>query len=99
MGWHALTVPQQPSELYKAKFETLASLLALGIDPKRSIVFCQDDVRAFLLFYLGLIVLFDFQVSDHLSLSWILTCLTPMGKLKRMTTWKVGFVPKLLVYG
>ncbi|KAF8510335.1 tryptophanyl-tRNA synthetase [Gautieria morchelliformis] len=70
VGWHALTLPQDPAELYEAKFETLASLLALGIDPKRSIVFSQDDV------------------SEHLSLSWILTCLTPMGKLKRMTTWK-----------
>ncbi|KAF8589713.1 tryptophanyl-tRNA synthetase, partial [Ramaria rubella] len=70
VGWHALTLPQDPAELYEAKFETLASLLALGIDPKRSIVFCQDDV------------------PDHLSLSWILTCLAPMGRMKRMTTWK-----------
>lgn len=48
MGWHALTVPQKPADLYEAKFETLASLLALGIDPKRSVVFSQDDVRVLL---------------------------------------------------
>ncbi|KAF8528154.1 hypothetical protein BU17DRAFT_39156 [Hysterangium stoloniferum] len=70
VGWHALTLPQDPRELYESKFETAASLLALGIDPKRSILFNQDDV------------------AEHLSLYWILTCLTSMGKLKRMTTWK-----------
>ncbi|GJJ13494.1 hypothetical protein Clacol_007748 [Clathrus columnatus] len=74
VGWHALTLPQDPAQLRNAKLETAASLLALGIDPKRSILFHQDEV------------------SEHLSLSWILTCMTPMGKLKRMTTWKSKLV-------
>ncbi|KIJ31807.1 hypothetical protein M422DRAFT_36082 [Sphaerobolus stellatus SS14] len=70
VGWHALTLPQNSRELFQAKFDTAASLLALGIDPERSILFQQSDVL------------------NHLELSWYLTCLTPMGKLKRMTTWK-----------
>lgn len=44
VGWHALTLPQNPAELRNAKLETAASLLALGINPKRSILFHQDDV-------------------------------------------------------
>ena len=31
------------------------------------------------------------QNPNHTELAWILNCLTPIGKLKRMTTWKVGF--------
>jgi hypothetical protein len=29
------------------------------------------------------------QVQNHAELAWILSCITPVGKLKRMTTWKV----------
>lgn len=49
----------------------LATILAVGIDPKRSIVFHQDHNQS------------------HTELAWILSCLAPMGKLRRMTTWKV----------
>lgn len=31
------------------------------------------------------------QNPNHTELAWILNCLCPIGKLKRMTTWKVIF--------
>lgn len=30
------------------------------------------------------------QNPDHVELAWLLNCITPFGKLRRMTTWKVG---------
>ncbi|KAJ7599296.1 tryptophanyl-tRNA synthetase [Mycena floridula] len=70
VGWHALTLPQDPKQLAASRMEMLAALLAIGIDPKRAIVFHQD------------------QNANHTELAWILSCLAPMGKLRRMTTWK-----------
>lgn len=45
VGWHALTLPQDPKVLKQSKLDMLATLLAIGIDPNASIVFHQDDVR------------------------------------------------------
>jgi len=45
VGLHAITVPQDPSQLRKDRLNAVASLLAIGIDPKRSILFHQDEVR------------------------------------------------------
>ncbi|KAG6827819.1 hypothetical protein H0H92_010335 [Tricholoma furcatifolium] len=70
VGWHALTLPQDPDALAISRRELLATLLAIGLDPKRSILFHQDDNPA------------------HTELAWILNCITPIGKLRRMTTWK-----------
>ncbi|KAJ4481153.1 hypothetical protein J3R30DRAFT_3656795 [Lentinula aciculospora] len=70
VGWHALTLPQAPQQLSEARMDMLAVLLAIGIDPKRSIVFHQD------------------HNPNHTELAWIFNCITPMGKLRRMTTWK-----------
>ncbi|KAF8130356.1 hypothetical protein EV363DRAFT_1263255 [Boletus edulis] len=70
VGWHALTLPQDPTRLQSSREDMLAVLLAIGIDPTRSILFHQDHNR------------------HHTELCWILSCLTPMGKLRRMTTWK-----------
>ncbi|KAI3607944.1 tryptophanyl-trna synthetase [Moniliophthora roreri] len=70
VGWHALTLPQIPKQLAQSRLDMLAVLLAIGIDPKRSIVFHQDHNPL------------------HTELAWILNCITPMGKLRRMTTWK-----------
>ncbi|CDO71913.1 hypothetical protein BN946_scf184940.g60 [Trametes cinnabarina] len=75
VGWHALTLPQDPKALSAARSDMLAVLLAVGLDPERSIIFHQDDNL------------------HHAELAWILNCLTPMGKLKRMTTWKVRVIP------
>ncbi|KAJ7084850.1 hypothetical protein B0H15DRAFT_931952 [Mycena belliarum] len=70
VGWHALTLPQKPKELAAARRDMLAVLLAVGLDPKRSIVFHQDSN------------------AMHTELAWILSCLTPTGRLFRMTSWK-----------
>ena len=41
---HAITVFQNPSELTENVLETVASFLATGIDPKKSIIFNQSSV-------------------------------------------------------
>ena len=50
VGWHALTLPQDPTVLRSARDDMLAVILAIGIDPARSILFHQDHVRLFTLF-------------------------------------------------
>ena len=42
---HALTTAPDPDELRSGVLTTLASLLACGVDPARSVVFRQSDVR------------------------------------------------------
>jgi tryptophanyl-tRNA synthetase len=44
VGWHALTLPQDPKLLSEARTTMVALILASGIDPQRSIVFHQDEV-------------------------------------------------------
>ncbi|KAJ7778819.1 hypothetical protein DFH07DRAFT_911170 [Mycena maculata] len=70
VGWHALTLPQNPKELGASRRDMLAVLLAIGIDPKKSIIFHQDSN------------------AMHTELAWILSCITPTGRLRRMTSWK-----------
>ncbi|KAJ6567143.1 tryptophanyl-tRNA synthetase [Mycena capillaripes] len=70
VGWHALTLPQNPKELAASRRDMLAVILAIGIDPIRSILFHQDSN------------------AMHTELAWILSCITPTGKLRRMTSWK-----------
>ncbi|RUP44793.1 30S ribosomal protein S10 [Jimgerdemannia flammicorona] len=41
---HALTMPQDPAELRRAKLDMAISLLACGVDPKRSVLFEQSRV-------------------------------------------------------
>jgi tryptophanyl-tRNA synthetase len=67
---HALTVFQDPKVLRDRTYSFFAQYLALGLDPKKNIIFVQS------------------QVPEHAELSWILTCLTPMGYLNRMTQFK-----------
>jgi len=45
VGWHALTLPQDPKQLVTSRWDMLATLLAIGLDPKKSIIFHQDHVR------------------------------------------------------
>jgi tryptophanyl-tRNA synthetase len=44
VGWHALTLPQNPAILRQSKMDMLATLLAIGIDPNKAVIFHQDDV-------------------------------------------------------
>ena len=46
VGWHALTLPQDPNLLSEARTTVMALILASGIDAQRSIVFHQDEVTA-----------------------------------------------------
>lgn len=41
---HAITVPQNPEELRRCIRRTVATTLAVGIDPDQSIIFVQSDV-------------------------------------------------------
>jgi tryptophanyl-tRNA synthetase len=41
---HAITVPQSPAVLATHRRQCLASLLAIGLDPKKSIIFHQSAV-------------------------------------------------------
>lgn len=43
---HAITVPQDPKELKEHILDVAALYLAVGVDPKKSIVFVQSDVSA-----------------------------------------------------
>lgn len=43
---HALTVPQEPGQLREWRKESFAILLAIGLDPAKSILFFQSQVRA-----------------------------------------------------
>jgi tryptophanyl-tRNA synthetase len=42
---HAITMKQDPSELARWRKEMLAILLAVGLDPKRCIIFAQSSVK------------------------------------------------------
>lgn len=67
---HGLTLPWDPKVLAMRSRQTAASLIAAGIDPKRSTLFLQSEV------------------PEHTELSWILTCVSRMGELNRMTQFK-----------
>ena len=67
---HALTVHQDPKLLKARTYSFLAQYIALGLDPKKNIIFAQSHVH------------------QHAELMWILSCLTPMGNLNRMTQFK-----------
>lgn len=45
---HALTVPQDPAQLKRWRKEAFATLLAVGLDPKRSTIFYQSSVGSVL---------------------------------------------------
>lgn len=44
---HAITVPQNPALLRQHKREVFATLLAIGINPERAILFYQSAVRCY----------------------------------------------------
>lgn len=67
---HSCTTVQDSKTMKDNIFNMVASLLACGIDPEKSLIFQQS------------------QVPYHTDLAWFLSCLTPMGQLKRMHQWK-----------
>jgi tryptophanyl-tRNA synthetase len=42
---HALSVPREPGEIRRATIEAAKDLIAIGIDPDRSVLFVQSNVR------------------------------------------------------
>ena len=49
---HAITVKQEPKELKNNIRETVATFIASGIDPKKSIIFAHQCSRAYLYGYI-----------------------------------------------
>lgn len=47
VGWHALTLPQNPRDLAVSRTNMLATLLAFGINPNRVVLFHQEDVGTY----------------------------------------------------
>ena len=47
-GWHALTLPQDPRALSASRRDMLAVLLSIGLNPRRTTIFHQDEVWPFL---------------------------------------------------
>jgi len=45
VDWHAITTPYDPKELQKHILDTAAVYLAAGINPEKSIIFVQSEVK------------------------------------------------------
>jgi tryptophanyl-tRNA synthetase len=69
-SYHALTALQDPVLLREYTMGVALDFLALGLDPKQSALFTQQDVP---------------EVTE---LTWILSCVTPMGLLERAVSYK-----------
>jgi len=67
---HAVTTPYDPKEMKKNILEAASIYLAAGVDPDKSIILVQSDVK------------------EHTELAWLLSTITPMGELSRMTQFK-----------
>ena len=67
---HAITVPYDPVALHRSRLNTAKLLLAVGVDPGRSLLYFQS------------------QVPQHAELSWMLSTITSLGALNRMTQFK-----------
>ena len=67
---HAITVPQDPKELFTNTRRLAALYLAAGLDPKRVTLFVQSEV------------------PEHVRLGWIMTTISYVGDLERMTQYK-----------
>jgi tryptophanyl-tRNA synthetase len=89
---HALTVPQDGRRLEDYKRETLAILLAIGLDPRKCTLFFQSDVLLSLNRHNKHLLTSRLKVPAHTQLMWILSCTASMGYLSRMTQWKVWSV-------
>lgn len=67
---HAMTTPYDPATFREERVALAKMILALGVDPKRSLLYYQSDL------------------PQHLELTWILSVLTGIGQLDRMTQFK-----------
>lgn len=68
--YHALTTQRDAAALRASSIEIAADYIALGIDPKKTVMYRQSDVPV---------------VTE---LSWILSCVTSFGLMKRAPAFK-----------
>ncbi|MFZ0012775.1 MAG: tryptophan--tRNA ligase [Acidimicrobiia bacterium] len=67
---HAMTIPFDPETFRKERIALAKMILAVGVDPNRSLLYYQSDL------------------AQHVELTWILSVMTGMGQLERMTQYK-----------
>ncbi|HSM45032.1 MAG TPA: tryptophan--tRNA ligase, partial [Acidimicrobiia bacterium] len=67
---HAMTTPYEPTEFRRERIVLAKMILAVGVDPKRSLLYFQSDL------------------PHHVELTWILSVMTGIGQLERMTQFK-----------
>lgn len=67
---HAMTMPYDPDVLRRERIDLAKMILAVGVDPSRSLLYYQSDVL------------------EHVELTWILSTMTGLGQLERMTQYK-----------
>lgn len=67
---HAMTIPYDPAAFREERIGLAKMILAVGVDPKRSLLYYQSDL------------------PQHVELTWILSVLTGIGQLERMTQFK-----------
>jgi tryptophanyl-tRNA synthetase len=70
MDSHALTTPFDPQQQPEMTFNTLAALMAVGLEPSRCHLMIQSEVK------------------EHTELTWMLSCIAPLGQMERMTQFK-----------
>jgi len=70
VDYHAITIPYEAKTFKERRLQTVAINIAAGLDPEKSTIFIQSQVR------------------EHTELAWLLTTLTPVGDLERMTQYK-----------
>ena len=75
----------------KSVLETAASLIACGIDPKRSIIYRQSEVSRVCIDLTDWAErLFRFQLYHHTQLAWLLGTMTTVQKVAHIPTYKVS---------
>ncbi len=67
---HAMTAPFDPATFRSERIALAKMILAVGVDPKRSLLYYQSDL------------------PQHVELTWVLSVLTGIGQLERMTQYK-----------
>lgn len=67
---HAMTIPYDPVSFRGERINLAKMILAVGVDPSRSLLYFQSDL------------------PQHVELTWILSTMTGMGQLERMTQFK-----------
>lgn len=67
---HAMTAPYDPSVFLRERIALAKMILAVGVDPSRSLLYYQSDL------------------PQHVELAWVLSTITGIGQLERMTQYK-----------